>query len=164
MSTEDKSSKIKEALRRGFLNGTSKLAGRKCYGYDRTADGSLVINQEEAAIVKRVFESYCDGASFGKIAEELEKRGILSPTGKWKWNREAISNLLSNEKYVGSVLLQKTICRNSYQVKNQGELDKVIIHNHHTAIISDEMYKTVQNIKLKRYKVVTEEPKFTIVF
>ena len=68
MSTEDKSSEIKEALRQGFLDGTSKMADRKCYGYDRTADGSLVINQEESATVQWIFESYCGGESLGKIA------------------------------------------------------------------------------------------------
>jgi hypothetical protein len=144
MSTEDKSSKIKEALRQGFLNGTSKLADRKCYGYDRTAYGSLVINQKEAAIVKWVFESYRDGDSLGKIAKDMENRGISSPTGKGKWNREAISKLLSNEKYVGSVLLQKTMSEDGCQVKNQGTLDRVLIRNNHPAIVSDELYGVVQ--------------------
>lgn len=78
MSTEDKSSKIKEALRQGFFDGTSKMADRNCYGYDRT----LMINQEESEIVKWIFESYHDGASFGKIAKELEKHGIPYPQAK----------------------------------------------------------------------------------
>ena len=60
MSMQDKSKQIKEALRQGLLDGTSKLADRKRYRYDRAADGSHVINQEESEIVRRIFERYCD--------------------------------------------------------------------------------------------------------
>lgn len=164
MSTEDKSSKIKEALRQGFLDGTSKMADRKCYGYDRTADGSLMINQEEAKIVQWIFESYHDGASFGKIANELERRGIPSPTGKGKWNREAISKLLSNEKYVGSVLLQKTMSEDGYQVKNQGKIDRVLIKNHHPAIVSTDLFEDVQHIKFQRSKNNVENMEMKMIF
>ena len=78
MSIEDKSSKIKEALRQGFRDGTSKLADRKCYGYDNAADGALVINQKESKIVQQIFESYHSGDSLGKIAKDLEKRSIIT--------------------------------------------------------------------------------------
>ena len=164
MSTEDKSSKIKEALRQGFLDGTSKLADRKCYGYDRTADGSLIINQQEAEIVKWIFESYCCGNSLGKIAKALEERGIPSPTGRGKWNREAISKLLSNEKYVGSVLLQKTMSEDGNQVKNQGELDRVLIRNHHPAIVSGDLFEVVQHAKLERSSEIVNEWEMKTIF
>jgi hypothetical protein len=163
MYTEDKSSRIREALRQGFVDGTSKLADRKCYGYDRAADGSLVINPEESEIVQWVFENYCDGDSLGKIAKDLEKHGIPSPTGKGKWNREAISKLLSNEKYVGSVLLQKTMSEDGCQVKNQGELNKVLIRNHHTAIVPEGMFEAVQRAKLERSKDISE-PEMKMIF
>ena len=158
------SDRIKDSLRRGFLDGTSKMADRKCYGYDRTADGSLVINQEEAEIVQWIFESYRNGASFGKIAKGLEERGILSPTGKREWNREAISKLLSNEKYVGSVLLQKTMSEDGYQTKNQGKLGRVLIRNHHPAIISDELFVAVQHEKIERSKEVTNGLEMKMMF
>jgi hypothetical protein len=164
MSIENKSDRIKDALRRSFLDGTSKMADRKCYGYDRTADSSLVINQEEAEIVQWIFESYRNGASFGKIANELEKRGIPSPTGKGKWSREAISKLLSNEKYVGSVLLQKTMSEDGLQVKNQGELGRVLIRNHHPAIVSAELFEAVQHAKLERSKEISNEPGMKMMF
>lgn len=63
----DEAITMEETLRWGFLNGTSKIAERKYYGYDRTDDGSLVINQEKAEIVKLIFESYCNCSSLGKI-------------------------------------------------------------------------------------------------
>ena len=73
---------IKAGVREGFQNGTSKYANRSCYGYDGTADGSLVINPDEAKIVRWMFQRYLHGGSLGKIASCLEKQGILSPTGK----------------------------------------------------------------------------------
>ena len=105
----NKSEFIKAGVREGFQNGTSKYATRRCYGYDVTVDGTLVINPDEAKIVRWMFQRYLHGDSLGKIASGLEKQGILSPTGKSKWNREAIDKLLSNEKYIGCVLLQKTV-------------------------------------------------------
>ena len=72
---------IKAGVREGFRNGTSKYATRRCYGYDVTVDGSLVINPDEAKIVRWMFQRYLHGDSLGKIASSLEKQGILSPTG-----------------------------------------------------------------------------------
>lgn len=164
MAIQNKSSNIKETLRQGFRDGTFKLADRKCYGYDRTVDGTLVINQEKSKIVRQIFENYRDGDSLGKIAKDMENRGISSPTGKGKWNREAISKLLSNEKYVGSVLLQKTMSEDGCQVKNQGALDRVLIRNHHPAIVSNELYWVVQYTKLERSKCVTGESEMKMMF
>ena len=87
-----------------------------------------------------------------------------SPTGKGKWNREAISKLLSNEKYVGSVLLQKTISEDGYQVKNQGELERVLIRNHHPAIVSAELFEAVQRAKLDRSKEDANAPEMKMIF
>ncbi|MEG1954384.1 MAG: recombinase family protein, partial [Hydrogenoanaerobacterium sp.] len=98
------------------------MANRICYGYTTAADGELIINEVEAKIVRFIFDCYLGGDSFGKIAIALEKQGVLSPTGKTKWNREAISKLLSNEKYTGSVLLQKAMSFAGAQFQNDGEL------------------------------------------
>lgn len=72
------------------------MAQRRCYGYDTGPDGELVINPDEAALVRWIFERYLSGNSLGKIAAGLEKQGIPSPTGKPKWNREPLNKLLSN--------------------------------------------------------------------
>ena len=95
-----RSGEIKNANKERFQNGTSKLAKRICYGYSQNDKGELIINPEEALTVMWIFESYLSGYSLGKIANELFERGVKSPTGKDKWNREAIDKLLSNEKYV----------------------------------------------------------------
>ena len=72
------------------------MAQRKCYGYDTDPDGELVINPDEAAVVCWIFDRYLNGDSLGKLATGLEEQGIPSPTGKPKWNREALNKLLSN--------------------------------------------------------------------
>ena len=109
MNTIQKSEAIKNGLRKGFQDGSSKMARHKCYGYEVGSDGELVVNPDEAKVVCWIFEQYLAGNSLWKIAAGLEKQGIPSPTGRSRWNREAIDKLLSNEKYTGRVLLQKTI-------------------------------------------------------
>lgn len=150
MNIIEKSESIRMGLRKGFQDGTSKMAQRKCYGYDTSPDCELVINSAEAAIVRWIFERYISGDSLGKIAAGLEKQGIPSPTGKPKWNREAISKLTSNEKYTGRVLLQKTVSAGGYKVKNNGFMDRYLYSDSHEAIISDETFKAAQQEKARR--------------
>ena len=146
----NKSELIKAGVREGFRNGTSKYATRRCYGYDITNDGSLVINHKEAKTVQWIFQRYIHGDSLGRIASGLEKQGILSPTGKPKWNREAIDKLLSNEKYTGCVLLQKTVSFGGCQIQNNRFQDQYLYSANHEAIISSEVFQAVQNEKVRR--------------
>ena len=152
MNIIQQSESIRAGLRKGFQDGTSKMARRKCYGYDTDLDGKLVINPDEATIVHWIFDQYLSGNSLGTIAAGLEKKGILSPTGKIKWNREALNKLLSNEKYTGRVLLQKTVSTGTAQIKNDGLMDRYLYIDSHEAIISDEMFQAVQQAKLSRAK------------
>ena len=149
MNAFQKSESIKAGLRKGFQDGSSKMAKRRCYGYKTAPDGTLTIIPEEAEVVIWIFES---GKSLGKIAGGLEKQGILSPTGKPKWNREAIDKLLSNEKYTGRVLLQKTISTGAVQIENNGLMDRYLYTGSHEAIISDELFEAVQQEKFSRSK------------
>ena len=128
------------------------MARRKCYGYEVGPDGELTVNPDEAQVVCWIFERYLAGDSLGKIAAGLERQGILSPTGKPKWNREAIDKLLSNEKYTGRVLLQKTVSTGAVQIENNGLMERYLYTGSHEAIISDEMFMAVWQEKLKRAK------------
>ena len=152
MNAFEKSESIKASLRQGFQAGSSKIARRKCYGYTVGLDGQLVINSDEAQIVRWIFERYLVGDSLGKIASGLERQGIPSPTGKSKWNREAIDKMLSNEKYTGRVLLQKTISTGVSQIENDGLMDRYLYTDTHEAIISDEVFMSVQEEKHRRSK------------
>ena len=148
MNMIQKSEAIKAGLRKGFQDGESKMARRKCYGYDIGPDGKLVVNSDEAAVVHWIFDRYLSGDSLGKIATGLERQGIPSPTGRPKWNREAIDKLLSNEKYTGRVLLQKTISTGAVQIENDGLMERYLYTGTHEAIISDEIFTAVQQEKL----------------
>jgi len=150
-----KSESIKAGLRKGFQDGSSKMAKRKCYGYMTSPDGELMVNPDEAQVVRWIFEQYLAGSSLGKIASGLERHGILSPTGKSKWNQEAIDKLLSNEKYTGRVLLQKTISTGISQIENDGLAARYLYTDSHEAIISDEVFIAAREEKLKR----TNDPK-----
>lgn len=159
-----KSEAIKAGLRKGFQDGSSKMARRKCYGYIIGSDGQLVINSDEAQIVRWIFERYLAGDSLGKIGVGLERQGIPSPTGKSKWNREAIDKLLSNEKYTGRVLLQKTISTGASQIENDGLMDRYLYIGTHEAIIADEMFMSVQQEKLTRTKNPEKEVTMSLTF
>ena len=152
MNPYQKSESIKAGIRKGFQDGSSKMARRRCYGYKTTPDGTLVIDFQEAEVVIWIFEQYISGMSLGKIAAGLEKQGIVSPTGKAKWNREAIDKLLSNEKYTGRVLLQKTVSTGAVQIENDGLMNQYLYTNSHEAIISDDLFAAVQQEKCKRSK------------
>ena len=152
MNAIQKSEAIKNGLRKGFQDGSSKMARRKCYGYEVGSDGELVVNPDEAKVVCWIFEQYLAGDSLGKIAAGLERQGIPSPTGRPKWNREAIDKLLSNEKYTGRVLLQKTLSTGAVQIENNGLMERYLYTGSHETIISDEMFMAVQQEKLSRSK------------
>ena len=152
----NKSEQITEGLRKSSERGDCKMANRVCYGYNTLPNGKLAINEAEGKIVRWIFESYLAGDSFGKIVTKLESRGVLSPTRKPKWNCETISKLLSNEKYTGAVLLQKTVSIGGTQFANDGEMQQVLMKNHHEAIIPQTVFDEVQAAKFQRSR--NQEP------
>lgn len=148
--SENMSRNIKWGIRQGFRSGTSGYAGFTCYGYENDGPGNLRINEAEAEIVRQIFLMRASGKSLGFISEWLYSNAVPSPTGRDRWSRESISKLLRNEKYVGDVLLQKTYVKEVFsgkQVKNEGDLDRVLIQNHHPAIVSRELFEYVNNKK-----------------
>ena len=141
--SENMSRNIRWGIRQGFKNGTSGFADFTCYGYRQGENGNLIVHDTEAKIVQEIFEMRAAGFSLGKISEWLFENGILSPTGKERWSRETLSKMLRNEKYVGDVMLQKTFVDNLFegkQVVNNGELDRVLIQNHHHGIIDRKLF------------------------
>lgn len=150
---------IKGGMRNQFKDGTSKLANRPCYGYIKQNDRVLAVHETEAEIVRWIFERYVAGDSLDKIAKGLAKKGIPSPTGREKWNRQAIDKLLSNEKYTGCALLQKTFTVNGQQIHNNGKGNRYLYRNNNPAIICKAIFIAVQEEKAARArnqeKVVT---------
>ena len=122
------------------------------YGYDMS-DQELVVNEQQAKIIRRVFEMYLSG--FGKqcIADTFNNEGIQSPGGNTKWYHTTISYILNNERYMGDALLQKRFRTNTlpYTRKmNRGELAKYYVEESNPAIVTKETYQFAQNLQKKR--------------
>ena len=77
------------------------------YGFTLVSSGILEINQSEADIVRMIFDYYMAGASLGKVVDMLQAKQVPSPTGKAKWTRAAVDHLLSNDKYIAIIGLEK---------------------------------------------------------
>jgi site-specific DNA recombinase len=140
--------------------GTSKLYSRKCYGYRHDDEGNLVIDEPEAKIVRSIFDLYLSGYSIVGIVKELERRGVKSPTGKARWSKRTIETMLSNEKYIGNVLIGKIYCKeypNNKRLPNRGEREKYFSTGGHPAIIAVEQFECVMAEKTNRRNVQTDE-------
>ncbi|WP_069648999.1 recombinase family protein [Caloranaerobacter ferrireducens] len=147
------SENIKWAVQKRFKEGKIRVCTKRFLGYDLNDEGELVINPQEAEIVKRIYREYTNGKSMKEIKKGLERDGIKTITGKEKWQESTIKGILSNEKYYGDLVLQKTITIDYLTHKrkrNKGESPKYLVKNHHEPIISKEEYERVQEIMAKR--------------
>lgn len=132
------------SVQRRFQNGTFKISYPP-YGYDYE-DGKMIVNLEQAEIVRFIFKEALAGKGAGKIADELNSKGIKSKRDN-KWASATIRGMLSNEKYVGDAILQKTYTDDNFnRHTNYGEKDKYYIQNHHEAIISREDFEAVDKL------------------
>lgn len=146
--SENKSRNIKWGIDAGFQAGTSGYQKFTCYGYRYDEEKqTFAIVEEEARIVKLIFELRLKGLSYGMISKELENQKISSPTGKLVWNRECIRKMLCNEKYAGAIMLQKTYVEDFFtgkQKKNVGQKQRYYYKNNHEAIVPMEIFEMVQ--------------------
>lgn len=139
-------------MRKQMADGKYSLCYKYFMGYEKGPDGKMVINEEQAKVVRLIFKLYLDGYSSTAVAEELEKRGIKNSHGGERWHAATILSMLKNEKYMGDVLLQKTFVTDfltKKTKKNEGELQQYYIENDHPGIVSKEIFEQVQ-IELKR--------------
>jgi site-specific DNA recombinase len=145
--SESISKNVTWGMRQSFKNGKVHFHYANFLGYEKGEDGEPKIVPEEAVIVKRIFRSYLAGYSISKIKVELEIEGITSSTGKEVWSTNAIRYMLSNEKYIGDALLQKTYVTDfltKKSKKNQGEIPQYYVTGNHEGIISKELFNRVQ--------------------
>jgi site-specific DNA recombinase len=140
----------KWGLQRRFRNGTYKLTYPP-YGLDY-ADESVTVNEEQAAVVRRIFKDALSGMGTQKIANALNKEGILAKRGR-HWSASAVRGLLGNEKLTGDVLLQKTYTDEQFnRHANRGEKEQYFIEDHHEPIVSREDFERVAEIIRQRGK------------
>ena len=126
---------------------------KKMLGYRKGEDGQPEIVPEEATIVRRIYRRYLDGCTLGKIRRELDEDGIPTAQGVECWSPAIIHNILTNEKYIGDALLQKTYvtdCLSKKVRKNRGERTMYYVENNHPAIISREAFDLVRKEMTRR--------------
>ncbi len=133
--------------RKRFSDGKVSVSFSRFLGYDRGPDGNLVINQREAAIVRRIYGLFLRGKSYKGIAKILTQEGVPTPAGKTTWTGVVIKSILTNEKYKGDALLQKTYTVDfltKQKRPNTGEVPQYYVHGNHEAIIPPEIFDLVQ--------------------
>ena len=121
--SQNKSDNIKFGLRQRMKSGKTMLNHSQFLGYTKGPDGVLQVVPEEAEIVRKIFDLYVQGNGVRKIKRYLEEHGIKTVTGKREWSTSTIDRMLSNEKYIGQVLMQKSYTPDfltGKQVKNNG--------------------------------------------
>lgn len=133
--------------RKRFADGKVTVPFKRFLGYDRGPDGNLVVNPEQAVTIKRIYSMFLQGMTPYGIAGQLTMDGTLSPAGKDHWNAAAVKSILTNEKFKGDALLQKTYCVDFLTKKskvNDGEVPQYYVENNHEAIIDPEVFDMVQ--------------------
>lgn len=116
------------------------------YGFD-LINGKLVINETEAAVVRRIFDLYLEGIGMQTIANILNNEGVRRQYGREKWHHTTVNYVLNNERYKGDALLQKQITTQTLPFKkqrNHGEQPMYYVENSNPAIVSRETYEAVQ--------------------
>jgi len=141
------SQNMRWAYQRRFKNGQSKINTTRFLGYDKDKSGNLIINEEQATIVRRIFRDYLSGLGTVRIAKGLEVKTI---SGNIKWAVSTIREIIKNEKYIGDMLLQKTITKDFKKKRNKGEVPMYYVRDTHPAIVSREDFEKAKELMVER--------------
>ena len=141
--------------------GVVRVNHNRFLGYTKDANGQLIIDKEQAETVRRIFTEYLSGKSCIRICHDLEAEGIKNGAGNTKWHDSNIRQILTNEKYVGDAILQKTVTTNVLKhkrAKNDGSLaPQYYVSENHEPIISREMFLEVAAAMQKRSSLPDED-------
>lgn len=146
------SQNVKLGIQYRYQQGEVQINHNRFLGYTKE-NKRLVIVQEEAEVVKRIYREYIEGASLLQIARSLEADGILTAANKAKWRPETLKKILQNEKYIGDALLQKTYTvdfLSKKRVVNNGIVPQYYVENSHEPIIPREIFMQVQEELIRR--------------
>lgn len=153
---QEESRSISENVRWGqqksMRDGKVSLPYKHFLGYRKGEDGRPEIVEEEAAIVREIYDLFLSGRTIRYIADYMTGRGIPTPSGKTQWSVSTVKSILSNEKYKGDALLQKTYTVDyltKEKRKNDGEVRQFLIENSHDPIIDPDVFDRVQEKLLK---------------
>ena len=168
--SENISANVRWGVQQRMKNGTYR-SNFQIFGYKRGGNGVPEIVSEQAEIVRDIFDKYLDGYSVDQIKVYLEQNQIRTYTGNMEWKKKVIRGILSNEKYAGDLLLQKTFCTDCISKKykaNKGEKAKYLVSNNHPAIIDRSKFNQVQMEMARRSSkhrrssaCITEQAKYS---
>ena len=147
------SQNVKLGFQYRYQQGQITVNHNRFLGYTKDEKGQLIIDPDEAVVVRRIYREYLEGASMQQICRGLEADGILTGAGKQKWRPETLHKILKNEKYIGDALLQKTYTVDFLEKKrvpNNGLVPQYYVENSHEAIIPSDLYMQVQKEILRR--------------
>lgn len=158
------STNIKWTYQKKFKNGeivlnTGLMLGYVKAGKDAEGRDTYEINEDEAAIVRRIYGEYLAGISIHRICRGLEADGIPTKLGKKRWAYSVVHSILCNEKYTGNAILGKTYkpdVLTKYRKKNNGQAPMYYVEGTHPAIIDKEMFDMVQS-EMERRKETKEQ-------
>ena len=142
----NKSISVAWGIRQRFAKGIPKLV--KPYGY-QNEDGKLVVDEEEASVVIRIFAFYLGGKTPYEIAKILTDEGVPTPTGKKPcWTLSSVTYILGNDRYCGDVIMQKSLCVDLFahkRVRNLGQVERYRMRDVHPPLISKEEWREAKN-------------------
>lgn len=133
--------------RKRFADGKVSMPYKQFLGYEKGADGVPAVNEEEAAVVRLIYQLFLEGKTPAGICRYLESQSIPTPSGKQKWSQTTVDSILTNEKYKGDALLQKKFTVDFLEKKmktNEGEVPQYYVENSHEAIIEPIEWEMVQ--------------------
>lgn len=151
--SESISKNVSWGVRQSFKNGNVPMQYARLLGYRKGHDGNAEIIPEEAEVVKEIYRCYLDGMSMNLIADRLNEKGLTTKGGSSPYRKTVVQRILTNEKYTGDALLQKTYvtdCITKKTRKNNGELPMYLVKNHHEPIISRSDFNRVQEEMARR--------------
>lgn len=159
--SESLSKNVSMGVQFRYQNGQVMVNHNRFLGYTRLEkNGPLVVVPDQAETVRRIYREYLEGKSTKKIAQGLEADGIKNGAGHTKWCDTNINQILTNEKYMGDALLQKTYTLDPLEKlrkRNNGEVTQYYVENSHEPIISKEVFTRVQQEKARRAALVATD-------
>lgn len=145
--SESISANVRWGKRQAMREGKTIIQYNRLYAYEKGEDGKPKIIREQADVVRSIYDQYLSGASLRMIKGRLEAEQIPNVTGDSQWTITAIRSILTNEKYCGDVLLQKTYisdCISRKVIRNTGQLPMYLVQNHHEGIVERKTFDAVQ--------------------
>ena len=145
--SESISANVRWGKRQAMREGKAIIQYDRLYAYQKGEDGKPQIIPDQAEVVQSIYKQYLAGASLRMIKDRLEAEQIPNAAGNARWTITAVRSILSNEKYCGDVLLQKSFvsdCINRKVIRNTGQLPMYLVQNHHEGIVDRKTFDAVQ--------------------